>query len=97
MGERKCKYCGKSILYIRTLGGKFMPVDAEPVHYKERVDGKDYIVLKNGEVVRGEITGNPYAATGYGYISHFATWTQYKKSCRAKGETIGDPRQLKLF
>lgn len=97
MGERKCKYCGKSILYIRTQGGKYMPVDADPVYYKERADGKDYIVLPNGEVVRGKVIRNEYAATGIGYISHFATCTKYKNPRRTKNAPTVDPRQLKLF
>ena len=35
-----CKACGRSIVWIRTIKGKPMPCDAEPIPYMETPKGK---------------------------------------------------------
>ena len=36
----KCSYCGKRIIWVRTKGGKNMPVDPEIISYKAPEVGK---------------------------------------------------------
>lgn len=50
-----------------------MPCNPSFVYYKEKKGGKDRIVLTNGEVAVGTVQDYPEHATGFGYISHFAT------------------------
>lgn len=68
-----CSKCGKQIMWVKTKAGKNMPCNPNFVYYKEQKDGKDRIVLDNGEVVAGMIQSYPEHASGSGYISHFAT------------------------
>ena len=68
-----CSKCGKQILWMKTKAGKNMPCNPSFVYYKEQKGGKDRIVLTNGEVVAGVIQDYPEHASGFGYISHFAT------------------------
>lgn len=68
-----CAKCGKQIMWIKTTGGKNMPCNPNFVYYKEQKGGKDRIVLTNGVVVTGTVQDYPEHATGFGYISHFAT------------------------
>lgn len=68
----KCKRCGAEIIFILMKSGKYMPVDPEPVAYKEGVGG-GIVITPEGERIRG---GEPFgyeAADGYGYIPHWAT------------------------
>lgn len=60
-------------MWIKTTGGKNMPCNPIFVYYKEQKGGKDRIVLTNGVVVTGTVQDYPEHATGFGYISHFAT------------------------
>ena len=64
-----CTKCGKQIMWIKTTGGKNMPCNPN----FEQKGGKDRIVLTNGVVVTGTVQDYPEHATGFGYISHFAT------------------------
>lgn len=73
----KCKYCGKQIKWIRTLGGGNMPCDPEKVYYKEDKASAERIVTPHGEVLQC-VTLNPQIdnikqADGWGYIPHFGT------------------------
>ena len=38
-----CKACGRPIVWIRTIKGKAMPCDAEPIPYMETPKGKEKI------------------------------------------------------
>ena len=73
MKRSKCRGCGAEIVWIRTVLGKSMPCDPDPILYwqKEKAPGK--IVTPNGEVRSCELQGEPDGATGIGYISHFST------------------------
>lgn len=68
-----CSKCGKQIMWIKTKAGKNMPCNPSFVYYKEQKGGKDRIVITNGEVAVGTVQDYPEHATGFGYISHFAT------------------------
>lgn len=68
-----CRGCGRPIVWIKTLGGKSMPCDPEPVTYWKDPNGTHKVVTPNGEVVTADIDGFPKTATGMGYVSHFAT------------------------
>ena len=83
-GSTRCKKCGKEIRFIRTTSGKYMPCDTDFVYYKEKPEGKDRIVLPNGQIVAGEILKGPEDADGFGYISHFATCEFERKFRRKK-------------
>lgn len=79
-----CRSCGKQILWIKTASGKSMPCDpiVRPYWAKEKAAGK--IVTPNGVVLSCELNGDPQTATGYGYISHFATCPGANKLRRKK-------------
>lgn len=68
-----CPKCKKQVIWIRTQAGRNMPCNGEIKYYKEEAGGKDRIVLTNGEVAVGTVQDYPEHATGFGYISHFAT------------------------
>lgn len=80
-----CSKCGQQILWVKTSAGKNMPCNPNFVYYKEQSGGKDRIVLPNGSVVAGEVQSHPEYATGYGYISHFATCEFANTFRRKKG------------
>ena len=48
-----CKGCGAPIDWITTTGGKYMPVDPEPVFIIEGGDGPDRFVTDEGAVLLG--------------------------------------------
>lgn len=66
----KCKSCGAEIIFIRSLKGKQIPCNAEPVRFTYELGAPDRVVTRNGEVLPA-IIGPNGAETGY--ISHFAT------------------------
>lgn len=71
-----CARCHQQILWIKTINGKNMPVNARLVTYlvPKEGKGKERIVTPNGETVSAEIVqSGTQDATGVGYISHFAT------------------------
>lgn len=86
-----CKACGAQIIFIKTVGGKTIPCDAQEVAYIQKAGGSMKIVTPNGEVISAEKPEDPQKATGIGYISHFATCTnpdffrKPRKSDRKKG------------
>jgi len=69
----KCRACQAEIIFIKTVGGKTIPVNAEQIAYMQKKDGNLKVVTPNGEVVSGCVPDDPEKATGIGYISHFAT------------------------
>ena len=69
----RCRGCGAEIIFIRTVGGKTIPVNPEEVAYEQKAGGSLKIVTPNGEVFSAEQPADPQKATGIGYISHFAT------------------------
>ena len=71
-----CKACGRSIVWIRTIKGKSMPCDAEPIPYMETPKGKEKIVTPNGEIISCTFDAKPEEMTGIGYISHWSTCPQ---------------------
>ncbi len=73
MKSGKCRGCGAPVVWIPTPGGKSMPCDAEQVLYRARKGAKGKIVTPNGQVLSADIGVAPEAATGVGYVSHFAT------------------------
>lgn len=70
-----CAYCGKQIMWIRTKGGRNMPVDPQIINYRRPESGKkaeEKLVTPQGEIIAADrVDGKD--AEGYGYISHFAT------------------------
>lgn len=79
----KCRGCGAPIVWVKTLGGKCMPCDANPVVYRERAGASGKIVTPNGEVLSCDLDVDPEEATGIGYISHFSTCPQAKRFRRS--------------
>lgn len=69
-----CKGCGKEIKWIRTIGGKKMPVDPEAVFVTVR-EGSERFVTEEGAVISGrsarldEIGGR----TPLAYVPHWKT------------------------
>lgn len=81
-GFSQCRKCGARILFVRMKSGKSMPVNPHFVNFRED-GGRDRIVLANGEVTSGTIITDPGEASGFGYISHFAT-CEYAQTFRRK-------------
>ena len=64
--EGRCRSCGAKIRFVKMKSGKSMPVNEKIVNYKTDPHGKERIVAC--------VTGiNADEATGFGYVSHFAT------------------------
>lgn len=69
----KCRSCGKRIRWIKMRSGKSMPVDDIIINYRLDPQGKERIVTPGGDVVACVTDVNSDEASGFGYISHFAT------------------------
>ena len=82
MNEGKCKKCGAKIIWIKTIAGKNMPCNPEPIKYWEKLGAKWKIVTPNGEVLSCEYEGDPEKATGMGYTPHFGNCTEKQKGKR---------------
>lgn len=74
-------------MWIRTPGGKSMPCDPEPVHYRKRSGAMGKIVTPNGMVLSCDLDVGPEEATGIGYISHWSTCPDAGRFQR-KGEML---------
>ena len=72
----KCSSCGAEILWVRTVSGKKMPLDVEPVWIRQQTGGHTY-VREDGSFIFGEIMGDadddPDANAIEAHTSHFAT------------------------
>ena len=68
-----CKYCNKSIIFLRTKRGKSMPCDSFRVDYVPDQHGKDSILNEDGEIVYGWILEKAAddAEKGYRYDNPF--------------------------
>lgn len=71
-----CRACGKTIGFIKTVKGKTMPVDPEPVYFLPDVTKSRKYVLPDGKVVTGADCGEDNEDAWIGYVSHFATCTE---------------------
>lgn len=71
--ETKCRGCGAEICFIKTVKGKSIPVDPEPVSFVPGGGPNTYVII-TGEVKRGRETehGDENVTTWLGYRSHFA-------------------------
>ena len=54
-----CKACGAPIIFIKTVGGKTIPCDAQEVAYIQKAGGSMKIVTPNGEVISAEKPEDP--------------------------------------
>jgi hypothetical protein len=68
-----CRGCGKPITWFKTVGGKSMPCDPDPVTYWAGKKFHSRIVTPNGEVIACKLNGYMDTATGIGYVPHWAT------------------------
>ena len=76
----KCKYCGADICFIKTVAGKSMPVDPEPVRFLPEDDYEKFVMM-DGSVQRGvaveedsgKIETDNLKPLHIGYRSHFST------------------------
>lgn len=64
-----CRSCGARILWVKTVGGKAMPCNAEAIRFT-RGGGPETFVTPEGKVERGK---RDHEGELTGYISHFAT------------------------
>ena len=73
-----CKACGAPIYWVTTEKGKYMCCDEGLIPYQRDPNGKDNIVLQNGQVIRVKLnfTGTP---DGLGRTPHWATCPQADK------------------
>ena len=68
-----CRGCGKPIIWIRTHGGKKMPVDADAVPFIADRSGTEIFVRRDGSVTVGRRAEHQDNQAELGYTSHFAT------------------------
>ena len=90
----KCKGCGKEIGFIKTLNGKSIPVDPEPISFLPEDEYEKFVMMdgtvKRGGVVEGESSSEEPLQIGY--RSHFSTcpmadsFRKKNKSQRVKSE-----------
>ena len=66
----KCRKCGAEIKFIKTPGGKWLPVDAKPVYYS-LIGKKDRVVTKDGRVIACTVVDT--VTDCMGYVPHWAT------------------------
>lgn len=64
-----CRSCGVRIVWIKTVGGKAMPCNAQPITF-QKGGGPETFVTPEGKVERGKRDPDGDLT---GYISHFAT------------------------
>ena len=72
----RCRGCGAEVIWIKTAGGKTMPVDAEPVWVKTETGGKPYFRADGSQVTGirvGDAYDDPESEVVEVYESHFAT------------------------
>lgn len=67
-----CRGCGKEIAFIKTVKGKIMPVDPEPMYFIPSGGPNTYVMI-DGSVQRGREPGIGDGEPWIGYRSHFAT------------------------
>lgn len=69
-----CKGCGAQIKWIRTIGGKKMPVDPETVFVTAR-EGSERFVTDEGAVISGRLTrlGEIGGRTPLAYVPYWKT------------------------
>lgn len=72
MKTSACWGCGKPIGFLKTVKGKTMPVDPEPMYFVA-AGGPNTYVTEDGSVVRGREPGPGESGVRIGYRSHFAT------------------------
>ena len=77
MKTSTCRGCGARIVWIRTLAGKSMPCDAQPVAFMPSGTGGQMVVTPDGRVVRADVVKGDSSGS-LGYISHFATCPKSK-------------------
>ena len=78
----KCKSCSAEIVFIKTIKGKSMPCEAEPVRFNYKLGAKDRVVTGNGEILPAEIR---HDGSEIGYIPHWANCPGADKQRRRKG------------
>lgn len=79
MKTSSCRECGKTIIWIKTGGGKSMPCDPDLITYWAMPGGHSRIVTPNGEVIACKLNGYLANATGIGYVPHLDTCPKYKR------------------
>lgn len=88
-----CRYCGKPIIFIRTVNGKLMPCDATPVKYWLSDDHRGVMIFqRNGTYARAVLDGLPSLCSGGGYRPHWASCTKQRK----QREKTDKPPERKL-
>lgn len=66
----KCRHCNESIRFIKTVSGKLLPVNKDPVYYDVTADGNtDRIVTSDGHVLACRISKEP--TDNMGFEPHF--------------------------
>lgn len=68
-----CRGCGKPIIWIRTHGGKKMPIDIDAVPFIADRSGTEIFVRRDGSVTVGRRAEHQDNQAEIGYTSHFAT------------------------
>ncbi len=78
-----CRYCGKPIIFVRTVNGKLMPCDATPVKYWLSDDKRGVMIFqRNGTYARAMLDGLASTCSGSGYRPHWSSCTRRDKPAK---------------
>jgi len=84
MSESICKGCGSKIIWVRTIQGKRMPLDPEPVE-----DGNIVLMPAGAMVLDAKTAGLGADVGARRYKSHFATCPAARKFRKKKARPAG--------
>lgn len=75
MANDRCRSCGAEIIWVKTVAGKSMPIDATPsdVGTVQILPGQTCTVLSKADAAKVRDMNNKLENTTTLYVSHFAT------------------------
>jgi len=89
MFTKKCKHCGRTINFIKTLNGKWMPCELFKTTVKKNNGGA--VLTDYGELIKDPEIDIP------GFPPHFSYCPKYKKIKKEKIQQRDKFKQLTLF
>lgn len=93
MARKTCEYCGCDLIFMKTERGKWMPCETKMHYYIDDPNGKDTLILGNGQTIRCRIDNDTPDFNGSGFRPHWGNCPIRDKKKATKKET----GQLSLF
>ena len=94
--EVPCRECGKPLVFIRTISGKFLPCEAEPVFYWPDDAGPLMFYQRDGSCERGTLEGHPAVPQGSGYVPHWGRCPGRRRGKAPPGERKRTPLEQRI-